>query len=52
MLDIGRQTVICGLIWPNSDTLIRFLTLVLLFVCVETKDHCPVIPSIHIDAAL
>ncbi|XP_052079941.1 uncharacterized protein SCO4629-like [Mytilus californianus] len=55
MSDIGQRIQVFGLIWPNSDTLIRYFTFVFLFVCVETKhakDHCPVIPSLHIDAAL
>ncbi|CAC5367771.1 unnamed protein product [Mytilus coruscus] len=32
--------------------MIPYFTFVLLFVCGEAKDHCPVIPSLHIDAAL
>lgn len=38
--------------WPGNYTLTRYCTFVLLSVCFGAKEHCPVISSLHIDAAL
>ncbi|XP_071149023.1 uncharacterized protein SCO4629-like [Mytilus edulis] len=38
--------------WPENYTLTRYCTFVLLSVCFGAKEHCPVISSLHIDAAL
>lgn len=53
MLNIIQRILCFEIIWPRSDTIIHFWTFALLFVCVgANNDHCPVIPSLHIDAAL